>query len=79
MKAQETISSSSMEVSDTTFVPPIRSLINGILVTSEQKMQWLIANALGTDLNSSVQLSMKAVSSLINLNAGIYLRYEQQC
>ena len=35
------------------------------LVTSEQKMQWLIANALGTDLNTSVQISMKAVSSLI--------------
>ena len=35
------------------------------LVTSEQKMQWLIANSLGTDLNTSVQLSMKAVSSLI--------------
>ena len=35
------------------------------LVTSEQKMQCLIANALGADLNSSVQLSMKAVSSLI--------------
>ena len=38
-----------------------------ILVKSEQKMQWLIANALGTDLNTSVQLSMKAVSSLINI------------
>ena len=36
-----------------------------ILVKSEQKMQWLIANALGTDLNTSVQLSMKAVSSPI--------------
>ena len=35
------------------------------LVTSEQKMQWLIANALAADLTSSVQLSMKAVSSLI--------------
>ena len=34
-------------------------------VTSEQKMQWLIANSLGTDLNTSVQISMKAVSSLI--------------
>ena len=37
------------------------------LVTSEQKMQWLIANALGTDLITSVQFSMKAVSSLIVL------------
>ena len=35
------------------------------LVTSEQKMDWVIANALGTDLNASVQLSMKAVSSPI--------------
>ena len=34
------------------------------LVTSEQKMQWLIANSLGTDLDTSVQVSMKAVSSL---------------
>ena len=39
------------------------------LVTSEQKMQWVIASALGTDLNASVQLSMKAVSS-DNLNIG---------
>ena len=35
------------------------------IVTSEQKMQWQIANALATDLNTSIQLSMKAVSSLI--------------
>ena len=35
------------------------------LVTSEQKMQWLIARALGTDLNTSVQLSMKSVGSPI--------------
>ena len=41
-------------------------------------MQWLIASALGTDLNTSVRLSMKAVSSLINLNAGIHLRCELQ-
>ena len=41
-----------------------------ILVKSEQKMQWLIANALGTDLNTSVQLSMKAVSSLIISKTG---------
>ena len=34
-------------------------------------MQWLIANALGTDLISSVQLSMKAVSKFSdNLNTG---------
>ena len=34
-------------------------------VTSEQKMQWLIAKSLGTNLDASVQISMKAVSSLI--------------
>ena len=39
-----------------------------IIVASEQKMQSLIAKALGTDLNMSVQLSMKAVSSLVELN-----------
>ena len=33
------------------------------LVTSEQKMQSLIATALRTDLNMSVQISMKAVSN----------------
>jgi len=38
------------------------------LVKSEQKMDWLIAKELRTDLNTSVQLSMKAVSSLIYLN-----------
>ena len=32
------------------------------LVTSEQKMQSLIAKALQTDLNTSVWISMKAVS-----------------
>ena len=35
------------------------------LVTSDRKMQCLIANALGTDLITSVQLLMKAVGSLI--------------
>jgi len=48
------------------------------LVTSEQKMQSLIAKALRTDLNTSIHLSMKAVSSLINLNAGFYLLYDLQ-
>ena len=33
-------------------------------------MQWLIVNASGTDLNTSVQLSMKAVSFLIILYTG---------
>ena len=49
------------------------------LVTSEQKMQWLIANALGTDLISSVQLSMKAVSKFSDNKYWIYLLYELQC
>jgi hypothetical protein len=39
------------------------AIILNNLVTSEQKMQWLIADALATDLNTSVKLSMKAVSS----------------
>ena len=36
------------------------------LVSSEQKMQSLIATALRTDLNMSVQISMKAVSNKFN-------------
>ena len=36
------------------------------LVSSEQKMQSLIAKALRTDLNMSVQISMKAVSYKFN-------------
>ena len=43
------------------------------LVASEQKMQSLIAKALGTDLNTSVQLSIKAVSSPIGLNTDNHL------
>ena len=62
MKAQKAILSSSMEVSG--YHSQSESMRLNKLVTSEQKMQWLIANALGTDLISSVQLSMKAVSSL---------------
>ena len=45
--------------------PQSESMRLNKLVTSEQKMEWVIANALETDLNTSVQLSMKAVSSLI--------------
>ena len=41
-------------------------------------MESLIAKALATDLNTSVQLSMKAVSPLIYLNAGIYSLYKLQ-
>jgi hypothetical protein len=36
------------------------------LVASEKKMQSLVADALRTDLNASVRLSMRAVSSLID-------------
>jgi hypothetical protein len=61
----------------TTFVKSASMRLNK-LVTSEQKMKSQIAKALGTDLNTSVQLSMKAVSSLVNLNTGIYLLYELQ-
>ena len=42
-------------------------------VTSGRKMQSLIAKSLQTDLNMSVQISMKAVS--LKLIAGIYLLY----
>ena len=61
------------------YYPQSESIGLNISVTSEQKMQWLIANALGTDLNTSVQISMKAVSSLINFKYWIYLLYELQC
>ena len=59
--------------------PQSESMRLNKLVTSEQKMQWLIANALGTDLNTSVQLSMKAVSSLVIFKYWVYLLYELQC
>ena len=39
-------------------------------------MQSLIAKALGTDLDTSVQLSIKAVSSLIALNTNNHLLCE---
>ena len=64
MKAQKAISSSAVEVSDHLY-PQSGSVRLNKLVKSEQKMQYLIANALETDLNTSVQLSMKAVSSLV--------------
>ena len=41
-------------------------------VTLEQKMESLIATALRTDLNMSVQISMKAVSNIICLLALTY-------
>jgi hypothetical protein len=49
------------------------------LVASGEKMQSLVADALRTDLNTSVQLSMKAVSSLIDSHPCIYLLCELQC
>ena len=45
--------------------PQSESIRLNKLVTSEQKLQWLIAKSLGIDLNTSVQISMKAVSSLM--------------
>ena len=52
--------------------PQSESMTLNKLVKSEQKLQWQIANALGTDQNSSVQLSMKAVSSFDNLLVNTY-------
>ena len=46
------------------------------LVASEQKMESLMAKALRTDLNTSIHLSMKAVSSLMNSNNDSYSLYE---
>jgi hypothetical protein len=42
------------------------------LVTSERKMESLIAKALRTDLNTSIHLSMKAVSSPIDFKYALY-------
>ena len=61
MKDQEALLSSSVEVS-LFCIPSPASMRSSKLVTSEQKMQSLIATALRTDLNMSVQISMKAVS-----------------
>ena len=55
--------------------PQSESMTLNKLVKSEQKLQWQIANALGTDQNSSVQLSMKAVSSFDNLLVNIGFAY----
>ena len=63
MKGQKAIFSFYKEVSDH-FFPYLRfaSMRSNKLVKSEEKMQSLIAKALQTDLNTSVQISMKAVS-----------------
>ena len=52
----------------TTFVLYLSSVLirSSKLVTSEQKMESLIAKALRTDLNMSVRISMKAVSYKFN-------------
>ena len=55
-----------------TSVSKSASMSSSKLVTSEQKMQSLIAKALRTDLNKSVQISMKAVSNIICLLAFTY-------
>ena len=67
MKGQKSISFSSTEVSDHLCSVSRSALMRSIkLVTSEQKMQSLIAKALRTDLNTSVRLSMKAVRYKFN-------------
>ena len=63
MKSQIAILSSTAEVSDHLRSVSKSSMRTSKLVTSEQKMQSLIATALRTDLNMSVQISMKAVSN----------------
>jgi len=74
MRAQPIISSFFMEVSIHLYS------ISGVCqlrksVSSGHKMKTVIAEALATDLNKSVHLSMKAVSTLTNLNTGIYLPF----
>ena len=66
MKSQIAILSSTAEVSDHLCSVCKSSMRSSKLVTSEQKMQSLIATALRTDLNKSVQISMKAVSDKLN-------------
>ena len=66
MKSQITTLSSTAEVSDHLCSVSKSSMQSSKLVTSEQKMQSLIATALRTDLNMSVQISMKAVSNELN-------------
>ena len=70
MRSQRAILSSTAEVSDHFYtVSKSVSMRSRKLVTSEQKMQSVIATALRTDLNMSVQVSMKAVSNKILLLA----------
>ena len=66
MKSQIAILSSTAEVSDQLCSVSNSSMRLSKIVTSEQKMQSLIATALQTDLNMSVRISMKAVSNKFN-------------
>ena len=67
MKARPTLSSFSVEVSPMIIRGLIFTLHNIVEESvSAKRMQSLIAKALRTDLNSSVELSMKAVSSHIH-------------
>ena len=72
MKSQIAILSSTAEVSDHLCSASKSSMRLSKLVTSEQKMQSLLATALRTDLNKSVQISMKAVSNKFNCLAFTY-------
>ena len=68
MRARPTLSSFSVEVSPTVIRGLIFALHNIVEESvSEKRMQPLIAKALRTDLNRSVELSMKAVSSHIHV------------
>ena len=69
MRARPTLSSFSVEVSPTIIRGLIFALHNIVeeSVLSEKRMQPLIAKALRTDLNRSVELSMKAMSSHIHV------------
>ena len=68
MRARPTLSSFSVEVSPTVIRGLIFALHNIVEESvSEKRMQPLIAKALRTDLNRSVELSMKAMSSHIHV------------
>jgi hypothetical protein len=70
MKAPRSILFFSVEVSNhlCSYPGSVLTRLNK-LVTSDQKIELVIAKGLRTDLDTSALLSMKAVSSLINLNA----------
>ena len=62
MKGQKVTSSSSAEVSDHLRSVSKFSMRSSKSVSSEQKMESLIAKGLQTDLNMSVRVSLKVVS-----------------